>query len=294
MVVPITTSILAFATSSAFAMPILFDFNDVADGAGNSTVQARMQAVLDSAAPGMMVTVTGARGEKNYTGDNHVVGPVSGGMVTPLTLGNTDQGLQHALPWDSYLVNSTLNGNDRITMLFNRPIYAVAFDFQIFPDATCPNGGETGCPNTSDPDWPDFRLRAGSAAGTTEYFRVHALDPSMMTSPALPGEVSIVAPASPGLLESPISYGVWGKEKAPQLLALSGNWYFEDGVTKLEFIDWPRLIGIDNLRINLPEPGTLWLLGLGLGLGLWLRRGIRAAIAPFSYAVGGGGGSPPC
>jgi hypothetical protein len=255
---------------STFA--VVFDFNDIADGAGNATVQSKLQAVLNSQAPGMTVTVMGAVGEANYTGDNHVVGPMNGNNVaTPLTLGNTDLGVQHALPWDSYLVNSTANGNDRITMVFNRPIYAVSFDFEIFPDATCPDGGVTGCTNTSAANWPDFTFRADGA----QVFYIDGIDPSNIGVPVVPAGVSVVAPNST-LRESPVSDGVAGYELAPQLLALSGDWYFKNGVTKLEFVDWPRLIGIDNLALTtVPEPGTFALLGVGL-FGLRAFRGRRS------------------
>ena len=264
----IALSAAGFAQS---ASAVLFTFNDVPDGATNSTVQSKLQAVLNTQAPGMTVTVTGAVGEANYTGDDHVVGPMSGGVATPLTLGDTDLGVQHALPWDSYLVNSTANGNDRITMVFNKPIYGVSFDFEIFPDGTCPDGGASGCANTSAANWPDFSFRANGA----QVFYVDAIDPSNIGSPVIPAGVTVVAPGT-SLRESPVSDGVSGYELAPQLLALSGSWYFANGVTKLEFVDWPRMIGIDNLALTtVPEPGTLALLGMGL-FGLRAFRGRRS------------------
>ncbi len=104
--------------SSAYALVINFDFNTLADGKNNSKVQQYMNNVLNSQHPGGTVAVSGAMAEKNYTADGHVVGPVSGSTVTPLTLGDTDEGVQHALPWDTYLVNS---GSDRITLLLSFP-----------------------------------------------------------------------------------------------------------------------------------------------------------------------------
>lgn len=47
---------------------------------------------------------------------------------------------------------------------------------------------------------------------------------------------------------------------------------FPQGVTKLEFYDWPEQIGLDNLTINqVPEPGTMLLFGIGLA-GICSRR----------------------
>lgn len=274
-VVPMTVGLMAIGAPSASAVEILFNFNDIADGASNGTVQSKLQAVLNAKAPGMTVIVTGAVGAASYTGDDHVVGPLSSGIATFLILGDTDNGVKHALPWDSYLVNSTANSNDRITMLFNRKIYSASFDFEIFPDGTCPDGGVTSgstpCANTSAASWPDFSFRAGTAASTTQVFYIDGIDPSNLGSTVVPAGVTIVAP-SLIYRESPVSDGVSGWELAPQILGLSGTWYFPNGVTKLEFVDWPRLIGIDNFRVTLvPEPGSLALLAAGL-IGLSLRR----------------------
>ena len=250
--------LLALFAPSAGATLILFNFNSLADGASNTTVNTYMQGVLNTALPGSTVSVKGAKGEKNYTGDGHVVGPVNGSNVaTPLTLGNTDGGVQHALPWDTYLINKTTT--DRITMVFSFRIHRVSFDYEIFPDGTCPNGGANGCPNPSDSDWPDFKFRAGVAPGTSLIFEIDGLDPEDLTNALV-------------YRESPVSdQGVAGYEKSPQLLAVSGDWFFPSGVNQLEFVDWPRHIGIDNLRITIPEPSSLLLLLLGLA-GLMARR----------------------
>ena len=60
-------------------------------------------------------------------------------------------------------------------------------------------------------------------------------------------------------------------ELAPQFLGRVEDLSLP-GVVRLEFVDWPERIGIDNLTINrTPEPGSLLLL-VAAGLG-WL--GIR-------------------
>jgi len=258
-----TVAFLACFASSAWA--VLFDFNSLVKGsntaAANMDVQTYMQAILG--AGGGTVVVTGARAETDYTGDSHVVGPVSSGGVTPLTLGNTNGGVWHASGWDAYLVNQ--DGFDRITMVFSRPVSKISFDYEIFPDGTCPFVGASGCASNTGTNWPDFSLLAGSTSSTNLVFRTLGLAPSNMTNTMT-------------YRESPLSYP--NNEQAPQFLGVSGDWPFPGGVTKFEFVDWPRRIGIDNLNITfappplvlrVPEPGTLALLSLGFA-GLWLRR----------------------
>jgi hypothetical protein len=53
---------------------------------------------------------------------------------------------------------------------------------------------------------------------------------------------------------------------------------FATGVTRVEFVDWPVKIGIDNLDPSrVPEPGTLALLGLPIAAVASTRRGAREA-----------------
>src|SRR4051812_6156105 len=147
-----------FAVASQPAHAVTFNFNTLLDNATNTQVQTYMNGILSGASSGS-VTVTGSLGEKNYTGDNHAVGPVSGVTVTSETLGTSDGGV-HNGTLDTFLVNSTANGNDRIRMVFSVPIYSVSFDYEILPDGTCPDGGVTGCTNTSSSNWPDFTFKA--------------------------------------------------------------------------------------------------------------------------------------
>src|SRR5574337_855043 len=253
----------------AMAAPISFDFNTLADGATNSKVDAYMQAVLNAnglQGDGNSVTVTGAKGERNYTGDNYVVGPqvqtgtkkvwqngqwVTVPVYTPvsLTLGNSEHATVAGAPWvpgnaDTFLVNS---GSDRITITFDFAIYAVQFDYEIFPNAQCPNGSKSTCA------MPDFTFMAD---GVLQF----------QTLGLMPGNGGTYA-------NSPQS-GTH-TELAPQYLGMSGWQYFPQGVTKLEFVDWPVMIGIDNLVIDptpperippvtVPEPASVGLLSLGL------------------------------
>jgi hypothetical protein len=259
--VGILSAILALvgASTPAHAGPIIFDFNSLNDGAGNNSIQNYMRGVIFQELGVLSgVTVTGAKADKNYTGDGFVVGPASGSSVTALTLGNSDGGVPHLGTFDTYIHN---NNADLITMSFSFPIYSVSFDYEIFPNGSCENPNDNfPTPKGKCSVWPDFTFKAD----TITYLWAVGQDP------AKPGYV--------GYTHSPQS-GPTNLEKAPQLLAVSPLFVFPQGVTKLEFIDWPEQIGIDNLKINqVPEPASMLLLAVGLvGVVRRLRRHAKAA-----------------
>jgi hypothetical protein len=138
-------------------------------------------------------------------------------------------------------------------MEFSKPVYGITFDMEIFPDVT------------SNVIPPDFT------------FKAYASDGKELTSVQTFGKVpdpSLRSPATPG-----------GPEPYMQLLAFGQTYSFPNGATKLEFIDWPPTIGIDNLDFQLeppttvPEPATMLLfLGSLAGAGLYgrSRRGKTA------------------
>jgi hypothetical protein len=229
-----------FLSPSLKADSVVFDFNTLGNNAVNSTVQMYMNGRLGA---GQSVVVTGSQASNSYTGDGHVVGP--GGVS--LTLATSDGGIPHINPPDTFIDN--ISSSTEISMVFSGlKIYGVSFDYEIFPDGTCATGVSCGS------NWPDFTFMADG----TLVFNTQAV------MPGNPGAPYLHSPAS-GL----------GTELAPQFLGQTGTWVFPNGVTKLEFVDWPATIGIDNLKITTttPEPATMTLLGVGmLGLASLRRR----------------------
>jgi hypothetical protein len=228
---------------AAKATTITFNFNSLANGANDSSVQSYMNGVLTGT--GGTVTVTGAQASNSYTGDGHVVGPTVNGVVksnTLATLGGT------------FIDN--VSSSSEIDMTFkNLKIYSVSFDYEIFPDGTCPTGNNCGS------NWPDFTFKAGG----------NQIFETLAVMPGHPGASYTHSPAS----------GVSHTELAPQFLGQSGTFLFPNGVSTLNFIDWPATIAIDNLVISktpptpIPEPCTLLLFATGLAGFSGLKRRLR-------------------
>jgi hypothetical protein len=224
------------------AAPIVFDFNVLSDGASNTAVRNYMQSVVSAAVPGGTIAVTGALAERNYTGDGHVVGTGSGSSFLPLTLGTTEHGVPNSPngALDTFIVNST--GTDRITLVFSFPIFSISFDYEIFPNGSCPR--LSNCSSV-----PDFRVYAD---GSLEFLKLGVV----------PGDPSL--PNTRSATSNP--------ELAPQFLGRVESLSLP-GVFRLEFVDWPERIGIDNLTINrAPEPGSFFLLVAAGAAWVGLRR----------------------
>jgi hypothetical protein len=250
--------------SPAFAGTIALNFGSLVNTATDAQIQSYLDGLLPS---GDSVVVTGAAGSCNtsnstcpYSADGHIVGPTSGLNVTSYTLTNKDGGSFIGTGGDF-----VVGGANQITMTFSGPDFTgsnalqnIAFDFEIFPDASCTSFSGGNCGGSGNPNQPDLKVSAGNTLIATY----------LAGTPTLPGYV-----------HSPDS-GVFSNETAPQEIG-SANLSIPAGTTELIFADWPAAIAIDNLVLttgactpgtsgcstSVPEPGTMPLLGAFLALG---------------------------
>lgn len=238
---------------SAPAGAAVITFNSLADGAGNTAIAAAIKMELGCIVT--CVTVTGGVAEKDYDGDDHVVGPGALSASKSNTLGTSDGATQHLSYYDTFIRNNS--SSTKIVMDFTFKIYSASFDYEIFPDATCQTGQNCGT------NWPDFSFYADGI------FQFKSLG-------VMPGNP---ANTFDPYFHSPIS-GTHN-ELTPQLLAHSLTYLFPNGVKKLEFVDWPVTIGVDNLDISttpprdlqaVPEPASMLLMATGLGELIRRRR----------------------
>jgi hypothetical protein len=189
--------------------------------------------------------------DQTYTGDGHVVGP--GGAS--LTLGNSNGATSNSSTtpgaYDSFISNTAdpegTNGpkqlSQGILITFSHGVSLTgtfSFDFEIFPDASCPSS--CGTP-------PDLVF---SANGATPYSHTWS---GLVPSGTLPnGNGDGISTKSPMMM---------GGETAPQYIGVSMPITLTNA-TSLSFMDWPATIGVDNLKlVTTPEPkGEVFLLGM--------------------------------
>jgi hypothetical protein len=245
---------LAFlgTAASVQAGTITLDFGSLNNGANNSQIQTFMNSALPT---GASVTVTGAVASNSYNGDGHVTGP----GTSSFTLAQLDPANN-----GTFIKNDTDHSSNEIKMVFSGlTISSISFDFEIFPDGTCPSLSSCGGP--SHPNLPDLTVVSNGSHQVAEYFGV------------VPGQVGSYNTA---WTNSPSGSAVTGHnpETAPQLLGSSGTLYLPAGTTQLEFEDWPATIAINHLKIDpVPEPSTMTLLASGLiALAAAVRRRGRA------------------
>ncbi len=208
----------------------------------------------------------GAVTDTTYNGENHVVGPGSGGQST--TLGDTSNATSNsATPGSSYtdflsnVNNSSSQVSNQITLQFsgltNETLTINSFAYEIFP---C----QSGLGNCTSP--PDMTFEAGTNTTGVD---------SLVTSFGTDGTQTGVTPSTTGSdgssVHSPNS-GSHSDETSSQYI---GTWTAGDsidagsaGVAELDFIDWPAAIGLDNLSVTVttdaspvPEPAGIALFG---------------------------------
>jgi hypothetical protein len=207
---------------------------------------------------GCSVTVTGAVVDTTYSGDGHVVGPNG----KSLTLGNSNGATNNAVTpnsgYDNFLANTT-NGSDQISdeislVFHGLSVTGLSFDFEIFPDGTCPSLDNCGY---RDANLPDFSLTAGNGGSDTA---VTAFGTGGTVFGVVPGSGDGNEKNSPGMHD----------ETAPQYIGVSGPLTLA-GDTDINFIDWPATIGVDNLSVTfdptpkVPEPSSIFLLATVAG-----------------------------
>lgn len=240
--------------SQATATSLTFSFDQVAISGsqsnglgktgGDSTVESYMDAILGSI--GASVDASGALATATYNGENHVNGD---------TLGTSNNGVHHSGSPDTFLMNDDFgiygSATDRFSLSFTGfYIYSVSFDWEIFPDASCPaSTAQDACANNvNNANYPDIQLLANGASVWS----------TLATTPS-------------------------SGDKDPQALGHLSSFAL-NGVSTLTFVDWPAEIGIDYLvidgctikspncvRQDVPEPGTLLLLAAG-ALAVWRMR----------------------
>jgi hypothetical protein len=252
--------ILPLAALALVALPaaradIFFNFNTLTQSANNGAIKTYMngQAGCNNCVSSVG---SGALADNTYTGDGFVVGP--GGVA--LTLATTEGAVYNALPpapevlaqgtRDMYLRNSGGEGagQDRVSITFNIPIYTVSFDYEIFPDGS----GTT----------PDFTFATDL---NSNIFTMYGVAPNASSY--------TYKQSSHSTNEAHMQYlGTWSGTVSVG----------QTGATRLDFIDWPETIGIDNLCINcgmtpVPEPASLAFLGTAIcGFALLLKRRSKA------------------
>jgi len=231
-------AVLLCGTAMSARADIVFNFNSLAAGSGNSANENAIATYMD----GLLgctncVTVTGAATDTTYNGDGHVVGP--GGVS--LTLGTSDGATSNSSTTpsgsdDTFLSNVT-NGastvSSEIVITFSQAVTLKGFDYEIFPDASCPS------PSNCSGGTPDFTFDTN---GSTQIFNTNAVFPSSSGSDG----TSTHSPDSGTCSEW------WCTEQSAQYI---GHWSGTlTNVTQLDFIDWPAAIGVDNIDIASPTP----------------------------------------
>jgi hypothetical protein len=214
--------------------------------------------------------------DKTYNGDGHVVSNTSG---KSLTLGDSDYATSNSSvapngsTSDIFLANTDDNKSQLsqgIEITFTTAVTLTGFDYEIFPDGSCPDLHSSDC-GSGQSNLPDLVFKTNGVIQTTFTGDAPCATIGGCQSQANSGKDgnSIHSPAS----------GSGSTELAPQLI---GTWSGSiSGVTKIDFLDWPATIGVDNLKIASPTPeptGGVFMIG-GLALIGFAGRKLRSVFA---------------
>lgn len=210
----------------SLAGTIAFDFNSLANQTNDAVVQNYMNGLLSGIA------------DKTHNGDRHIVRPGNG--TSSLTLGDSNgptvDGSSFTVgPTDKFIHN--VAGTNEFEITFSGlPISTVKFDYETFPDGSCPSLSNCGKKRAD--------LFEANGKRIAHFFGVApGRNDTHLHSPASGSQKSVLASQGLGTF----------------------TWTFATPVTQLEFIDWPATIGIDNLKIDpAPEPSSVILLGTAI------------------------------
>jgi hypothetical protein len=275
---------LAFLGSAFSARAdITFTFDSISYATGNqdTAIAHYMDTLLGGTCATLFncVTVTGLQSngtpggfvatDETYTGDGHVVSNTAG---KSLTLGDSNGATSNSSvapgATDIFLANTDDGRNQLsqgIEITFTTAVTLTGFDYEIFPDGSCPSLSNCG---SGQSNLPDLIFKVNGVTNTT-----FTGDAPCATIGACQGQ------ANSGKDGNSTQSPMMTTETAPQLI---GTWTGSiSGVTKLDFLDWPATIGVDNIKISTatPEPtGGVFLIG-GLALIGLAGRKLRSVLA---------------
>lgn len=257
---------LVAASGIASAGTFTFNFDSLAIGATSGTIATYMNGILGANGSVAITNVgAGVKADTYYNGDGHVAGGTCLGNGSSANMNAAASGCAPTLgstgganpTFDTYLMAQSSGGVQAgwtfAFTLSNIVIDSVAFDYEIFPDATCTKIN-TNC-GTSNANLPDFTF--GTNLNAT-FLHDYGVTPGNTQHGYLKDSLNATFEQTPQKLVT--GYTASGAGIA--------------GATSFTFLDWPATIGIDNFVVTyhtttgggggqstVPEPTSIILLG---------------------------------